>query len=101
VVGHDEEVQWSRELDPEAGRGGELLALGELVGVVGIEASAERPGVHRHRRVQVGVAPEDVRREAALQGFGRRDGVLSVCGGCDDGERNDGQTEREGQLPSG
>ncbi len=67
VIGDDEEVQRPRQLDLLAGRRDDLLALGEAIGVRRRQSCAERPGVHRHARVQVRVTPEHLGREIAVR----------------------------------
>ena len=46
VVGDDEEVERPRQLGQLTGGGGDLLALGEAIGVARPEARAERAGIH-------------------------------------------------------
>ena len=67
VVGHHQEVERAGEPDGLARRGDQLLALGEAVGVARREAGAEGASVHREACVDVGVAPVDVGREAAIR----------------------------------
>jgi hypothetical protein len=74
VVGDDEPVQGPGELHPLSVGGGHLLAPGEAVGLLGAENDAEGPGVKGVVGVEVGVAPEDLRRVVApgVGGVARR-----------------------------
>jgi hypothetical protein len=65
VIGHHEEVERPRQLDLQTRRGRKLLAACKAVGVLRQQPSAERPGVHGHPRVQVGVAPVHMGRKVA------------------------------------
>ncbi len=56
VIGDDEEVERTRQLDRLAAGRLDLVALGEDVGVTRREPCAKRAGVHGKRRVQVRVA---------------------------------------------
>ena len=67
MVGDDEEVERTRELRRLAGGGGDLLALGEAVGVARPEPGAERAGIEGERGVQVRVAEERPGRESCAR----------------------------------
>ena len=71
VVGHDQEVERPRELHPQTGRRRDLFTTSEDVGVLGREPGTEGAGIHRERRVQVGIAPVHPGREVS-SGVGRK-----------------------------
>ena len=65
VIGDDQEVERPRKFRELSGRGHDLLALGETVGVARTEPRAERPGIKRHACMDMSVAEERPRRKVA------------------------------------
>jgi hypothetical protein len=70
VVGHHQEVERSAQARLQSGGRGHRLALGEAVGVVGRDLRTDETGIGRVRRVQMGVAEQDLVRKV-LPGQGR------------------------------
>jgi hypothetical protein len=95
VIGHDQEIQRTGQLDRLPTRGGDLGALGEHVGVARRQARAERTGVHRERRVQVRVA--EVRAGRERPAHVRRVGRLRRTRLGGRGRTPRGTRQREGQ----
>jgi hypothetical protein len=87
VVGHDDEVERPRELHGKPGGRDHLFATSEAVRILREEPRPEGARVHRHRRMDVGVPPEHLRREVApgVRGKGRllREGALQRFAGRD------------------
>jgi hypothetical protein len=67
VVGHDQKIERSAELDLEACGRRQLLASGKTIGVLGSQPGAKGAGIHRHPSVEMGIAPEDLGREVAAR----------------------------------
>ena len=63
VVGDDQEIERSRQLDGQAAVRLHLFAACEPIGLLGPDDGASHAGVRRVRRVQVGVAEVDAVRE--------------------------------------
>ena len=64
VIGDHQEIERTGQLHALAARSGDLLSLGEAIGILRAEPRAERARVHRKRRVR-GVAEERARRKVA------------------------------------
>ena len=63
VIGDDQEIERAAQPDRLAGGGDHLLAAREAVGRLGAERVAEGGGIQRIGGVQMGVAPENARRD--------------------------------------
>ena len=100
VVGDDEEVERTRQLHLQPGRGGHLLAAREAIGVLGREPGPEGAGVEGVPRVQMGVSPEHLGREVSPRPrrvvIARREMTLTLAlAGPDVLGRSDGGREQK------
>jgi len=70
MIGHHQEIERSTELDPLPRGRAHFLTPGETIGILQTQGRAEYGGIDGQRRVEMRVAPEDLRR-VGLFGVGR------------------------------
>ena len=84
MIGHDQKIERTAELDLETCGRRQLLASGKTIGVLGSKPGAKGAGIHRHSSVEMGIAPQDLGREVAARVrrvvFLRFERLFQTCG---------------------